>query len=810
MQESKKPSNKPHSSFLSDDDMSAENNQSLNTSLESTSKNTEIEDSSDDDMSAENNQSLNTSLKSTSKNTEIEDSSDDDMSAESNQSLNTSLESTSKNTEIEDSSDDFAGLNHSKNMIVKKSFTGIPKFGGLSMLLSSPKDLDKKNPSPTNDLLLPEKQKESQINAGKSSLSEQNQVFSNNNNKANEDGYDSASSANTDEILLSYKVQKQHSTQPTLKEDSTNKVLPKERCSVLDKKLQLLAGVNPDIEKGNMNSITSVECCDSDDSELDSNDFKLVAKRLEQKAANKSKNKDKSKNKKTEVEVVQKTSKIQLEHQSSPTDTKCTSKSSNCEENEKKAKSDPLTVNEKRLQAVKEKLKMKQQQYNIMKKALDNIDSQKNNNRKVFSSDDEDDDNIEDENEKKGSSKDRKKAVKTEKKDSKKELTLFENSDTSDEEADYTDMFKSHPHFEGKKGEKLMKLERKIGDSRFKIDAKFADSDSEEELDEDEGVQTNELAAERDASLKVLEKVVGKSTLDKFTSKIKRNTKTIVDMNTVRFDPTKMLPVKPVQKQKVEKEPQSSDTPDKRETKTDEVTEPVAIKSDTVKSNVVVSSSLVDLFKKENDQEGGFSLLSQFDDSVSPSADNNIISKKIDIQEESFDQDISFKDGDVDYDSDDDETDEDDDAHEDSEEEETDEDINEQEKGNLKDKEKSNKIPEVKTAKTDPDSLFKTGSDSEDIDMAESSQSENEDSTIPEGTDVRHNFSKELWNAGRVDIRYTKEKWIERWEEIRPILVKIYKRKHKDAVKKKRIHSEHKRRKEFSKSSKRNSWYRKK
>ena len=34
---------------------------------------------------------------------------------------------------------------------------------------------------------------------------------------------------------------------------------------------------------------------------------------------------------------------------------------------------DPLTVNEKRLQAVKEKLKMKQQQYNIMKKALDNI-----------------------------------------------------------------------------------------------------------------------------------------------------------------------------------------------------------------------------------------------------------------------------------------------------------------------------------------------------------------------------------------------------------------------------------------------------
>ena len=40
-------------------------------------------------------------------------------------------------------------------------------------------------------------------------------------------------------------------------------------------------------------------------------------------------------------------------------------------------------------------------------------------------------------------------------KDSKKELTLFENSDTSDEEADYTDMFKSHPHFEGKKGEKV-------------------------------------------------------------------------------------------------------------------------------------------------------------------------------------------------------------------------------------------------------------------------------------------------------------------------------------------------------------------
>ncbi|GFR70310.1 hypothetical protein ElyMa_005650200 [Elysia marginata] len=58
-------------------------------------------------------------------------------------------------------------------------------------------------------------------------------------------------------------------------------------------------------------------------------------------------------------------------------------------------------------------------------------------------------------------------------------------------------------------------------------------------MTEDADLSTK-LKEEKSSSLKVLEGVVGKSNLDRFSEKISKNTKKIIDMNSVRFDPTKM------------------------------------------------------------------------------------------------------------------------------------------------------------------------------------------------------------------------------------------------------------------------------
>ncbi|XP_029814229.1 nucleolar protein 8 [Manacus vitellinus] len=56
--------------------------------------------------------------------------------------------------------------------------------------------------------------------------------------------------------------------------------------------------------------------------------------------------------------------------------------------------------------------------------------------------------------------------------------------DSSEDEQDDTDdeRFKIKPQFEGKAGEKLLKLQSRFGtDERFRMDARFLESDSEEE-----------------------------------------------------------------------------------------------------------------------------------------------------------------------------------------------------------------------------------------------------------------------------------------------------------------------------------------
>ncbi|KAH9510220.1 hypothetical protein Btru_043791 [Bulinus truncatus] len=275
----------------------------------------------------------------------------------------------------------------------------------------------------------------------------------------------------------------------------------------------------------------------SDDSDLDSNDFELVAKRLEKKASLSSASNDKSVQKEKETSNTTHDSAEILKIPKY-----CEEQKNEIINNVNQFQKDKKTIgNEKRLKALNEAMKMKQQQQMLIQKALQNVDSKDHANRIVFNSDSEEESAYEILNVETAPPKENQNKKKS-------NLNLFDSSSESD--TDIEEKFQSKSHFEGKKGEKLMQMESKFGDSRFKLDAKFADSesDSDSDVDKTNTEIDNTLEEEKAASLKVLEKVVGKSNLDRFSEKMKRNTKHIIDMNTVRFDPTKVLPQKEVTK----------------------------------------------------------------------------------------------------------------------------------------------------------------------------------------------------------------------------------------------------------------------
>jgi len=555
-----------------------------------------------------------------------------------------------------------------------------------------------------------------------------------------------------------------------------------------------------------------------------------------------------------------------------------------------------LAANEKRLQAVRERQKVKEKQQQIMKEALDNVDSKTNKKRIVFdSSDDGSDgdektDTKEDSNNKisleQGSIKPLSKEAEAEdKKDSGKALFDSSSEDSDSEEEDVTDMFKSRPHLEGKKGEKLMRLERRIGDSRFKLDAKFADSDEsaeeEEEKETDEKKsEVDELQAEKEASLKVLEQVVGKSKLDQFSQKIKRNTTHIVDMNAMRFDPTKVstpVPVKetletgkkskkekesksPVEKndldtsviEDVEKTPASVlDTSSATESQHTSILVDSSTKKDSQKKKVkfadtayqennietpVVSkakmaTSLLDMFKPTTTEAddigdggggGGFSLLDQFDKTDTSTAGDKGASQESagplsalfkttttaktstpKINQETTEHEESSSSDSEDESSDAEEAKSESDEGEEDESDEEDESEEDDDKSNEKD-DKQVSLPatniqaKTKTTKlsSNVEDLFHTFDDSDEEHSGNDSDgAEKMDTAAADDAHVETDgISAELRDAGRVDIRYTKDGWKRRFAEIMPVLKKMYMHKSKRAAQNKMME-----RKEFKK-----------
>ncbi|NWS73784.1 NOL8 protein, partial [Crotophaga sulcirostris] len=118
---------------------------------------------------------------------------------------------------------------------------------------------------------------------------------------------------------------------------------------------------------------------------------------------------------------------------------------------------------------------------------------------------------------------------------------LFESSEDEQDDTD-EERFKIKPQFEGKAGEKLLQLQSRFGtDERFRMDARFLESDSEEEAetnilktDEDE-----ELAAEKKKNLQILGSLLNINLEQQKAPKPATSAKKFKDINALRYDPTR-------------------------------------------------------------------------------------------------------------------------------------------------------------------------------------------------------------------------------------------------------------------------------
>ncbi|XP_022104948.1 nucleolar protein 8-like [Acanthaster planci] len=97
------------------------------------------------------------------------------------------------------------------------------------------------------------------------------------------------------------------------------------------------------------------------------------------------------------------------------------------------------------------------------------------------------------------------------------------------------DRFKIKPQFQGKAGEKLLRLQHRIGtDSRFKLGELFLE-DEDESNEEDIG-ENQDLKAEKQKALSVLEDIVGSQAMHSLESKTTSNFR---DPSRLRYDPTR-------------------------------------------------------------------------------------------------------------------------------------------------------------------------------------------------------------------------------------------------------------------------------
>ncbi|XP_065263552.1 nucleolar protein 8 [Emys orbicularis] len=199
-----------------------------------------------------------------------------------------------------------------------------------------------------------------------------------------------------------------------------------------------------------------------------------------------------------------------------------------------------LQDNQKRLAALQERQKERELQKKLIQGALLNLESQSASKHKhiVFDSDGESEAEVEEQSKEEATIGNLPGKEFTSKISGK----LFESSDDEQDAAGEDDRFQIKPQFEGKAGEKLMHLQSRFGtDERFRMDARFLESGSEEE-EEAKKVKTDEegeLAAEKKKNLEILGSLLQINLEHPKSSKLATNTKKFKDINTLRYDPTR-------------------------------------------------------------------------------------------------------------------------------------------------------------------------------------------------------------------------------------------------------------------------------
>ncbi|NXM52539.1 NOL8 protein, partial [Illadopsis cleaveri] len=206
-------------------------------------------------------------------------------------------------------------------------------------------------------------------------------------------------------------------------------------------------------------------------------------------------------------------------------------KNSECEEKQ-------LQDNQRRLAALEERHRERELQKKLIQGALSNLDRQPAGKHKhiIFDSDVEDEAEVDD----------------MLKKDANLgnmhgEVTprpsgrLFDSSEDEQEDTD-DERFKIKPQFEGKAGEKLLQLQSRFGtDERFRMDARFLESDSEEEAETEslKADEEEELAAEKKKNLQILGSLLNINLEQPKQNKTATSVKKFKDINALRYDPTR-------------------------------------------------------------------------------------------------------------------------------------------------------------------------------------------------------------------------------------------------------------------------------
>ncbi|XP_033921942.1 nucleolar protein 8 isoform X3 [Melopsittacus undulatus] len=199
-----------------------------------------------------------------------------------------------------------------------------------------------------------------------------------------------------------------------------------------------------------------------------------------------------------------------------------------------------LQDNKRRLAALGERQRERELQKKLIQGALSNLDSQPAGKRKhvIFHSDVESEAEV-DETSKKDAS-----LGNTPEHDESAPKTVGRLFDSSEDEQDDVDAerFKIKPQFEGRAGEKLLKLQSRLGtDERFRMDARFLESDSEEEAETNilKADEEEELAAEKKKNLEILGSLLNVNLEHPTLTKKAASAKKFRDMNALRYDPTR-------------------------------------------------------------------------------------------------------------------------------------------------------------------------------------------------------------------------------------------------------------------------------